>query len=216
MARRACQHRRMAHLDHIVYSTPDLDATVEEFAGATGLRPEFGGSHPGMGTRNAQVALGGCYLELIGPDPDQPEPAGPRPLGVDSGAALFVAFAVRPSGDESLEELVARAAAVGTELGPISEMSRHRPDGVELRWRLTMPRLELGPGVPFLIDWGGTPQPSDTVACRAELATIRVAVAEPERCRRLHEALGLNLPIEVAPDPALVVTIRGPEGRFGL
>jgi hypothetical protein len=205
----------MALLDHIVYSTPDLDATVVEFTRATGVRPEFGGSHPGMGTRNAQVALGGCYLELIGPDPDQPEPAGGRPLSVDSGTAGFVALAVRPAADESLDDLLERAAAAGTDLGPISEMGRRRPDGVDLHWRLTMPRSELGPGVPFLIDWGDTPQPSDTVACHAELTKIRVAVPEPERCRRLHKALGLNLPIEAAPTPALVVTIRGPQGPFG-
>jgi catechol 2,3-dioxygenase-like lactoylglutathione lyase family enzyme len=205
----------MALVDHIVYSTPDLDATVAEFTRATGVRPEFGGSHPGMGTRNAQVALGGCYLELIGPDPDQPEPAGGRPLGVDSGAAGFVAFAVRPAADESLDQLVARAAAAGTDLGPISQMGRRRPDGVDLRWRLTMPRPELGPGVPFLIDWGETPQPSDTVACHAELTTIRIDVPEPEDCRHLHDALGLNVPIEAAPTPALVVTIRGPAGPFG-
>lgn len=204
----------MALLDHIVYTTDDLDATVAEFADATGVRPESGGAHPGMGTRNAQVALGGCYLELIGPDPDQPEPAGPRPLGVGSTTG-FVAFAVRPGAHESIEELVERAAAVGTDLGPITGMSRRRPDGFELRWRLTMPRLELGPGVPFLIDWGETPQPSDTVRSRAELTGLHVGVTDPDRCRRLHEALGLEIPIEASTTPVLVATVEGPDGRFG-
>lgn len=114
----------MAILDHVVYSTPDLDATVAAFTSATGLRPDFGGSHPGLGTRNAQVALGGCYLELIGPDPDQPEPSRPRPLGVGSEPARFVAIAVRPAVGESLEELAERAASAGTDLGPITAMSR--------------------------------------------------------------------------------------------
>jgi hypothetical protein len=136
----------MAIVDHIVYTTPDLHTTVVEFTAATGVRPEPGGSHPGMGTRNEQVALGGCYLELIGPDFAQPEPAAGRLLGVDQGPSGFAAIALRPADGETMEDPVARASTVGFELGPIIDMHRVRPDGVTLRWRLTMPDIERGPG----------------------------------------------------------------------
>ncbi len=205
----------MATVDHIVYATPDLDATVAEFTADTGVRPEPGGSHPGLGTRNEQVALGGCYLELLGPDSAQPEPAAGRLLGVERGRAGFAAIALRPADGETIEDLVARASAVGFDLGPIIDMHRVRPDGVTLRWRLTMPDLGGGPGVPFLIDWGGTPQPSDTVRARAELTTLRIELPDPEPVRVLHEALASTVPVVHSERPRLAVEISGPDGSFG-
>ena len=204
----------MAIVDHIVYATSDLDATVAAFTAATGVRPEPGGSHPGLGTCNEQVALGGCYLELIGPDPAQAEPPGGRLLGVDEGPPSFVAMALRPADGETIEDLAERASSAGFDLGPIIDMHRVRPDGVTLRWRLTMPDLERGPGVPFLIDWGETPQPSDTVRAEAELVVLQIELPEPERVRALHDALGTGVPVQRSEDPRLSVEISGPDGTF--
>jgi len=205
----------MATVDHLVYTTSDLDVTVAEFSTATGVRPEPGGSHPGLGTRNEQVALGGCYLELLGPDPAQHAPAAGRLLGVDQGDPGFAAIALRPTDGETLEDLVGRAASVGFDLGPIIDMHRVRPDGATLRWRLTMPDLARGPGVPFVIDWGETPQPSDTIRARAALDTLRIEVPEPERIRALHDALGWSVPVARSAEPRIVVEISGPHGSFG-
>ena len=44
-------------LDHLVYATPDLDASVEELAERFGADPVPGGAHPGWGTRNALIGL---------------------------------------------------------------------------------------------------------------------------------------------------------------
>ena len=84
-------------LDHLVYATPDLNASVEELANRLGTDPMPGGAHPGWGTRNALIGLGiGVYLEIIGPDPKQPEPERSRPFLIDDlTEARLVTWAYR-------------------------------------------------------------------------------------------------------------------------
>jgi len=149
-------------LDHIVLAVPDLAAGVEQFTERTGVRPVPGGRHLGVGTANHLVGLDGCgdaYLEIIGPDPDQPAPPQPRPFGIDDLAAARVAtWAVRPA---DLDRQVAEARARGYDPGAPRAMSRATPDGEGLHWRLTGLDPTAGEGlVPFLIDWGSTPHPA--------------------------------------------------------
>ena len=54
---------------------------------ATGAQPARGGSHEGMGTANFIGLVAGAYLEIIGPDPDQPQLVGGRWFGIDPPAS---------------------------------------------------------------------------------------------------------------------------------
>ena len=40
-------------IDHLVYAVPDLAAAVAEAEERFGVRPQAGGQHIGLGTRNA-------------------------------------------------------------------------------------------------------------------------------------------------------------------
>ena len=76
----------------------------------------------------------------------------------------------------SLDEIVAEATAAGIDFGTVTAMSRRRPDGVLLEWQLTLPQLDgpFGCALPFLIDWGSSAHPTDTLPRSARLVAFQV------------------------------------------
>jgi len=203
-------------VDHILYTVPDVPAAVDELAQALGVRATMGGRHLGRGTRNALLALGPeSYLEILGPDAEQPEPERPRWFGIDAlTAPRLAAWAAKSS---RLEELVELARRKGVDLGSVESGSRQRPDGVTLRWRLTDPDALVADGlVPFFIDWGDTPHPARTAAEGASLVQLRAEHPSPDRVEPLLRAVDVDLPVELGPRPGLVATIAGLAGRVEL
>src|SRR5499426_4815344 len=99
----------LARVDHLVYAAPDLNRGVEEIEKLLGVRATPGGQHPGRGTRNALIALGPTsYIEIIGPDPEQPKPDLPRQFGIDTlTEGRLVTWAAK---SDDLERTVTRAA----------------------------------------------------------------------------------------------------------
>jgi hypothetical protein len=203
-----------AKVDHLVYATPDLPTGVEKIQRLLGVQATPGGQHPGAGTRNALIALGETtYLEIIGPDPAQPKPAGPRRFGIDDlTAPKLVTWAAKGS---DLEQLTSEALRKGIQLGDVSPGSRRSPQGVLLAWRVTL--TSLGDGiVPFFIDWGETPHPARTAARGASLIELRAEHPDAERLEEVLNQLGLELPVKKGQKPALIATIASPHGRVEL
>ena len=159
-------------IDHLVYATPDLRSGVEQMAALLGVTANAGGSHPGLGTCNALLALGPqCYLEIVAPDPTHTDFVGTRPFGIDSlDAGRLVTWAARRS---NLREFVHSAKSQGVDLGEVFAMSRETPEGMQLDWELTFPAITQGVGVvPFLIDWGRTPHPAEGAPSRPLILSL--------------------------------------------
>src|SRR5262245_3298847 len=206
----------LGRVDHLVYATPDLSAGVRQIEALLGIHATPGGQHPGEGTRNALVALGPTsYLEIIGPDPDRPKPAGPRKFGIDDlKGPRLVTWAAKGT---NLTQLVADARRRGVHVGDVIPGSRRTPTGVLLSWHISNQRAMVADGlVPFFIDWGDTPHPAKSAAAGATLIALRAEHPEPENVRRMLGELGLELPVSRGAKPSLVATIAGTRGRVDL
>jgi hypothetical protein len=203
-------------VDHLVYASPDLNAGIAKIEALLGVRASAGGQHPGRGTRNALVALGpNTYLEIIGPDPEQPNPAQARPFGIDGlKAPRLVTWSAK---ERDLADLSRRAARAGVQLGELAAGSRKRPDGVLLSWNYTNPWTVVADGiVPFFIDWGTTPHPAASATQGGTLVALTAEHPDPASVTTALEAVGLNLAVKKGTTPALVATINTPRGRVEL
>lgn len=203
-------------VDHVVYATPDLQGSVDELERRLGVRASPGGSHTGAGTRNALLALGPrTYLEIVGPDPEQPEPAQPRPFGIDTlKAPKFVAWAIRGS---QLDDLRARVATKGVALGAVMSVERQRSDGVKLHWQMTIPSVDAQVGlIPFYIDWGKSPHPALTAAQGLTLTGLRAEHPNPAKIESEFKSLGFAMQVTESSEAALIATFEGPLGRVEL
>ncbi len=98
-----------------------------------------------------------------------------------------VTYAIHPAG---IADVAARARERGEDPGPVSDLYRRTPDGALLEWRLTHPR-GARPDVPFLIDWGSTPNPGTTIGPAVELLAFTQTAVDPAPTEAARAALGL-------------------------
>jgi hypothetical protein len=206
----------LAQVDHLVYTVPDLQSGIEAAEKLFGVHATAGGQHPGQGTRNALIALGpATYLEIIGPDPEQLRPAGGRRFGIDDLKAPHLFTWVAKG--KSLETFAAGAKAHGINLGAVIPGSRKRPDGVVLTWTYTDPNTVLGDRlIPYFIDWGASPHPSETAAKGVTLTSLRAEHPDAARVQAMLTQLGLALRVTRGPKPSLIATFDSPKGKVEL
>ncbi len=152
-------------IDHLVLAGPDLSALSAWWAGEAGEPATPGGAHTGRGTRNELVGIDATtYIELIGPDPEQPDPGQPRGFDIDERNGI--AFARFAMAVDDLDAVAATLTEHGFDPGRVFDMERTRPDGVRLAWRLCVPPApELAGVMPFFIQWADdAPHPAADLA----------------------------------------------------
>lgn len=205
----------MAGFDHFALACKDLQTGVDYIESLTGVLAAPGGPHPGVGTRNALLSLGSdVYLEIIAVDPEQPEPNQPRPFGIDDHEGpRLAAFAVHPDSGESIESVAEVIKSHGTDPGPVSSMSRRKPDGEEISWRLT--RSNRTGLVPFVIDWGDTPNPATVTPTGCSLISVEGNEPHPAEIVELHRSLGLVSSVSEGPT-SLRIILDTPNGQVSL
>ncbi len=211
----------MAELDHLVFACRDVDEgsrIIEELTGATAV---VGGPHVGRGTHNTLLTFDDrTYFEIIGVDPDQPEPKQPRGFGIDElDRPKLVGYAIHPLGDETLDGLAAVMRSAGFDPGTHVAMSRQKPEGELLEWELTTggdTAHGLDGALPFAIDWLGKPSPAATLPSMGQL--VKLSIRHPDaRVGGALVALGLADSVDFSEGPAqLTATIETPNGTVTL
>lgn len=162
-------------LDHVIYASgPDgLDAACDKLGGALGRPASRGGVHPRFGTRNAVVPLADrTYIEIV--DVLDHPAADKAPFGqavkrkVAAGGG-WLGWAVSVADLAPVERRLGRRAVRG---------NRHRPDGVELRWRqIGVNGLLNDPALPFFLQWDSRPDMHPAAGADDELRLERLTIA---------------------------------------
>jgi len=193
-------------IDHVLIAVSDLESASERLGLEHGLASYEGGRHPGWGTANWIVPLGGAYLELIAIVCER-EASGSifgQWIAAAKDGAL-IGWSVRP------RDLDAAAARLGIE---ITEGVRTLPTGERTTWRTAgVEEASKQPWLPFFIE---RPKSARFPGAAGEPAgeIVRLEIdGDPEGLARWLD--DQPLPLVVRPGEAGVsaVVLRGSGGE---
>jgi hypothetical protein len=153
------------------------------------------------------------YLEVLGPDPALSEPAGFGAAIAAEPAPRLASWAVRT---DDIDAVCAALTAAGWPT-TANAMTRARPDGMTLQWRLAMlPGRAFADLWPFVIDWGPSRHPSDDASSACRLSSLRVFDPDPTELRRVVALLDVEgVAVEEGP-PMVRARLDTPKGSIAL
>ncbi len=206
-------------VDHVVYAAEHdgVHATAERLAKLIGVRPVDGGIHPRFGTRNVILPLADeRYVEVVEvlehPAADK-APFGQVVRARSESGGGWLGWVVRVDDITEQETRLGREAVQG---------NRHRPDGVELRWKqLGVRGLQADPQLPFFIAWEGTaPHPSADADTDVTIESLTIA-GDPDRVRDwlglpadyTSSAIGFSWVAPHGTPGLMAVTFETPQGE---
>ena len=204
--------------DHLLLGVSDLERGIGWVERHTGVRAAIGGVHPGRGTRNALISLGGLhYLEIIAPDPGQP---GVDPRFQLNGFAepRLIRFAV---GTRDIGATAASLRRAGVHpIGP-TDGSRRTASGALLRWKTLGVESDFHSGgidpIPFFIEWAGdSTHPSKTAPAGCAIENLHFEHPRADELRRALRVMNLDADVAHAEQARISALIQTPKGRAQL
>jgi hypothetical protein len=169
-------------LDHLSYAAgPDgLTSTARRIGELLGEEFVDGGIHPRFGTRNVVLPLSeGTYLEVVEvldhPASDK-APFGQAVRARSNLGGGWMGWVVAVDDIAHVEKRLGRDSVQG---------NRHRPDGLELKWRqIGVKGLQSDPQLPFFVQWQSprTEHPSTGASGKLHLDALEIA-GDPVRVR---------------------------------
>jgi hypothetical protein len=205
----------LSRIDHIILGIGDLQAGIAELERLTGVRAVFGGAHPGRGTQNALIALGGeHYLEILAPNPED-RSSSESLEGLQALTALTpIGWAARTHDMTALErDLRSR----GVEVGEIRPGGRNLPDGSRLAWKTLGFPSSASSLLPFFIEWdpaGAHPSSTSPEGCR--LTGFALEDPAPDALRESLRAAGLPVEVREGKEPRIRVALSCPKWNVEL
>jgi hypothetical protein len=205
-------------VDHLILGAADLDQAIAWLEKTTGVKAAIGGVHPGRGTRNALVSLGGRqYLEILAPDPNQQVNALPYNLKSVSTPRLIAWAAVT----KDINSVAEKSRSAGLSVSGPRDGSRARPDGRMLKWK----SLDVGTGagqeraalIPFFIEWAADSlHPSQDSPKGCELQSFEMEHPDPASVIDTLKKLGIEAKVKQAKEARLRATLKTPKGKVEL
>lgn len=205
-------------VDHLLFGINDLDRGISWVEKMTGVKAVAGGSHPGVGTRNALVSLGGRrYLEIIAPDPAQASYNSNIDVRKLTEPRLITWAALAMD----INAAVGRVRAAGYELFGPRDGSRARPDGKMLKWKSMGVISKFGlqgiDPIPFFIEWAGdSVHPAQDSPKGCELQSFEIEHPDPAGVLRALKDLGIEANVKQAKESRLRAVLKTPKGKVEL
>ena len=195
-------------IDHFMYAVPSLDEGMLWAKDTFGIEAAYGGEHVGLGTRNALMSLGSTYLEIIAPDPAQPQAGtfGERLAALSEGGL------VTWCAEDVLSVVASNLSDLGVNTSGPNRTKRQTTDGNVMEWELLSPSTSpYGGCMPFFIDWLDCANPKDTNPIAGEFQSMSISTPDAQNLKRILNAIGLDIPVDSG-EQSLSVSIASKKG----
>jgi len=207
-----------AAVDHLLLGVSDLDRGIAEIERITGVKAAIGGSHPGVGTRNALISLGGKqYLEIIAPDPTQ----AAYNFHIDVRTLIQPRLITWAALTTDIGATAKQARESGYQIFGPRDGSRERPDGKVLKWKtlgvLTKFGFQSVEPIPFFIEWASdSAHPSQDSPKGCELEAFEIEHPNPVSVIGALKGLGIEAEVRQGKNVRLMATLKTPKGNVEL